>query len=62
MSVAKEMKEMKKLNNQQKEFIEYLTSYIDLLSNKPDLIEENQKDILEEILSKFKKIIGDECE
>ena len=30
------------LINQQKDFIEYLTSYIDLLSNKPDLIEENQ--------------------
>ena len=58
MSVAKEMKEMKKLNNQQKEFIEYLTSYIDLLSNKPDLIEEAEIDILEEILSKYKSIIG----
>lgn len=43
---------------QQKEFINYLTSYIELLSNKPDLIEENQKDILEEILSKYKSIIG----
>lgn len=49
-----------KHNNQQKEFIEYLTSYIDLLSNKPDLIEENQKDILEEILSKYKEIIGND--
>ena len=43
---------------QQKEFIEYLTSYIDLLSNKPDLIEEADIDILEEILSKYKEIIG----
>ena len=51
---------MKKLNNQQKEFIEYLTSYIKLLSNKPDLIEENQKDILEEILSTYRSIIGDD--
>ena len=50
----------RELENQQKEFIEYLTSYIDLLSNKPDLIEENQKDILEEILSKYKEIIGDD--
>lgn len=49
---------LKEILNQQKEFIEYLTSYIDLLSNKPDLIEENQKDILEEILSKYKSIIG----
>lgn len=45
-------------NRQQKEFIEYLTSYIDLLSNKPDLIEEAEIDILEEILSKYKSIIG----
>ena len=44
--------------NQQKEFIEYLTSYIDLLSNKPDLIEEAEIDILEEILSKYKEILG----
>lgn len=49
---------LKEILNQQKEFIEYLTSYIDLLSNDPDLIEENQKDILEEILSKYKSIIG----
>lgn len=46
------------IKNQQKEFIEYLTSYIDLLSNKPDLIEEAEIDILEEILSKYKSIIG----
>lgn len=46
------------LLTQQKEFIDYLTSYIDLLSNNPDLIEENQKDILEEISSKYKEIIG----
>ncbi len=46
------------IKNQQKEFIEYLTSYIDLLSNKPDLIEEAEIDILEEILSKYKEIIG----
>lgn len=50
---------LKEILNQQKEFIEYLTSYIDLLSNEPDLIEENQKDILEEILSKYRSIIGD---
>lgn len=50
--------ENKKYKNQQKEFIEYLTSYIDLLSNKPDLIEEAEIDILEEILSKYKSIIG----
>ena len=46
-----------KLINQQKEFIKYLTSYIELLKNKPDLVEEGQKDILEEILLKYKEII-----
>ena len=49
---------IEKLENQQKEFIEYLTSYIYLLSNKPDLIEEAEIDILEEILSKYKEILG----
>ena len=62
MLVAKEMKEMKKLNNQQKEFIEWITLYVELLNNKPDLIEEREIDLLKEILSKFKEIIGDECE
>ena len=52
------IKENQELKKQQKEFIEYLTSYIDLLSNKPDLIEEAEIDILEEILSKYKSIIG----
>lgn len=51
-----------KLINQQKEFIEYLTSYIDLLSNKPDLIEESEIDLLKEILSKYKETIGDKDE
>lgn len=44
--------------NQQKEFINYLNSYIDLLNDKPDMLEETQKDILEEILQKYKEIIG----
>lgn len=43
--------------NQQKEFIEYITSYIKLLNDKPDLVELSQKDILEEILSKYKEIM-----
>lgn len=43
---------------QQKEFINYLNSYIDLLNDKPDMLEETQKDILEEILQKYKSIIG----
>lgn len=46
------------LETQQKEFINYLNSYIDLLNDKPDMLEETQKDILEEILQKYKKIIG----
>lgn len=50
--------EIKQLGNQQKEFIEYITSYIELLNDKPDLVELSQKDILEEILSKYKEIIG----
>lgn len=53
------LSEKVKLKKQQKEFIEYLTSYIELLNNKPDLIEESQKDILKEILSKYKEITGD---
>ena len=47
-----------KLENQQKEFIEYINSYIKLLSDDPDFVEERQKDILEEILSKYNEIIG----
>lgn len=51
---------IEKLENQQKEFIEYLTSYIELLSNKPDLIEECEIDLLKEILSKYKETIGND--
>ena len=46
-----------KLINQQKEFINYINDYIKLLKDKPDLVEEGQKDILEEILSKYQEII-----
>lgn len=46
------------LLEQQKEFIDYLNSYIELLSNKPDLIEESEIDLLKEVLSKYKEIIG----
>ena len=38
------------MKTQQKEFIEYISSYIELLNDKPDLIELSQKDVLEEIL------------
>lgn len=51
-------KAVEEMENQQKEFIEYLTSYIDLLSNNPDLIEDAEIDLLKEILSKYKEIIG----
>ena len=47
------------LLNQQKEFINYINTYIELLKDKPDLVEEGQKDVLEEILQKYKSIIGD---
>ena len=50
--------ENKKYKNQQKEFINYINSYIELLKDKPDLVEEGQKDILDEILSKYKEIIN----
>lgn len=46
-----------KLKKQQKEFIDYINSYIKLLSDDPDYIEERQKDILEEILSEYEEII-----
>ena len=47
-----------KLENQQKEFINYLTSYIELLSDDPDYVEEGQKEILEEVLLKYKEMVS----
>ena len=46
-----------KLENQQKEFINYINSYIELLKDKPDLVEEGQKDILEEVLLKYNEMV-----
>ena len=46
------------MKTQQKKFIEYINSYIELLNDKPDLVELSQKDALEEILEKYKSIIG----
>ena len=46
------------MKTQQKDFIEYISSYIELLNDKPDLVELSQKDVLEEALSKYKEIIG----
>lgn len=54
----KNISKIEEMENQQKEFIEFITSYIELLSNKPDLIEESEIDLLKEILSKYKETIG----
>ena len=57
LQASEPMLEYKKTleENHQKEFIDYLNSYIELLSNDPDFFDECQKDILEEILSKYKE-------
>ena len=49
--------ENKKYKNQQKEFIEFLESYLKLFDNK-DIYEEGSYDTIEEILSKYNEIIG----
>ena len=47
------------LKNQQKEFIEYLEDYIGVLKNQQlDICEEHILMTLEEILSKYKEILG----
>ena len=48
-----------KLENQQKEFIKWLEDYINLFDKK-DIYEEGSCDMLEEILQKYKNIIGDD--
>ena len=48
--------ENKKYKNQQKEFIEWLESYLKLFDNK-DIYEEGYYDCIEEILSKYEEII-----
>ena len=45
------------LETQQKEFINYLEDYLKLFDNK-DIYEEGSYDTIEEILSKYKEIIG----
>lgn len=45
------------LENQQKEFTEYLENYLKLFDNN-DVYEEGSYDTIEEILSKYKEIIG----
>ena len=49
-------KAIKEKENQQKEFIEYLESYLKLFDNK-DIYEEGYYDCIEEILLKYKEII-----
>lgn len=48
------------LLTQQKEFIKWLEDYINLFDKK-DIYEEGSCDILEEILNKYKEIIGDDA-
>lgn len=48
-----------KYYTQQKEFIKYLEDYLKLFDNK-DIYEEGSYDTIEEILSKYKEIIGDD--
>ena len=45
--------------NQQKEFIKYLESYLKLFDNM-DIYEQGSYDTIEEILQKYKSIIGDD--
>lgn len=47
------------LLTQQKEFIKYLEDYLKLFDNK-DIYEEGSYDTIEEILQKYKEIIGDD--
>ena len=54
--------ENKKYKKQQKEFIDYINSYIKLLSDDPDYIEKRQKDILEEILSEYEEMVSNNVE
>ena len=53
--------ENKKYKNQQKEFIEWLESYLKLFDNK-DIYEEGSYDTIEEILSKYKEIVSNNVE
>ena len=49
--------EIKEYKTQQKEFIKWLEDYINLFDNK-DIYEEGSCDMLEEILQKYRSIIG----
>ena len=56
-SLNERCNKLENYENYQEYFIKYLNSYIKLLSDDPDYIEEGQKDILEEILLKYEDII-----
>ena len=51
--------EIKEYKTQQKEFIKWLEDYINLFDKK-DIYEEGSCDMLEEILQKYRSIIGDD--
>ena len=51
--------EIKEYKTQQKEFIKWLEDYINLFDKK-DIYEEGSCDMLEEILHKYRSIIGDD--
>ena len=52
------LKENQKLKKQQKEFIKWLEDYLKLFDNM-DIEEQISYDMIEEILQKYKEIIGD---
>lgn len=52
-------KDNKEFKNQQKKFIKWLEDYINLFDKK-DIYEEGSCDTIEEILQKYKNIIGDD--
>ena len=53
------LKENKSLKKQQKEFIKWLEDYLKLFDNM-DIEEQVSYDMIEEILQKYKEIIGDD--
>ena len=59
ISFRKCLNMLEKLKNQQKEFIEWLEDYINLFDNM-DIEEQASYDTIEEILQKYKEIIGDD--
>ena len=54
--------ENKRLNNNWNKLEEYIRSYINLLVNNPDMIEQGQLDILYEVLDKMKEIENSEID